>query len=60
MLSFNSVMGGSWLATTTQKKKEVPYLVGCGEVWQSEDGVSVTGTDQSLCEGKLMKQAMVY
>lgn len=37
-----------------QKKEEVPYLV------VERMGVSVTGTDQSLGEGKLMKQAMVY
>ena len=27
---------------------------------QDEDGVSVTGSDQSLGEGKLMKQVVVY
>lgn len=45
-------MGGSWLA----KKQSAVF----SRLWRVKDWVSVTGTDQSPCEGKLMKQAMVY
>lgn len=51
-------MGGSWLEIKKKKKSALfSWLRSSG---QSEDGVSVTGTDQSRCERKLMKQAMLY
>lgn len=47
-----------WVVAGWQKKSGLFSWLRWGR--QGEDGLSVTGTDQSLCEGKLMKQAMVY